>query len=113
VTRDENFVVPGGEVYRSPAAALAALQDQEEVMMIGGAELIKQLMPQADRMYLTHIHDTFTVDVYFPEWHENQWQIVAKETHSADEKNPHAYTFITYERLGRVPKECLYHRQTL
>ena len=101
VTRDKNFTAPGIEVYYSPDAALVALADQEEVMMIGGAQLIKQLMPQAQRMYLTHIHDSFTVDVHFPEWDKAQWQVVSEEKHCADEKNPHAYTFVTYERLGR------------
>lgn len=99
ITRDKNFVAPGVEIYHSPEEALLALTVQPEVMLIGGAELIKQLMPQADCMMLTHIHSSFTVDTYCPEWNKNEWSLIAEEKHPADEKNSYPYTFSTYTRL--------------
>ena len=87
ITRDKNFAALGIEVYHSPEEALAELADQQEVMVIGGAELIKQLMTKADCMELTHIHSSFTVDTYFPEWNKQEWDLVAEEKHPADEKS--------------------------
>ncbi len=99
ITRDKNFTAPVIEIYHSPEAALKMLADQKEVMLIGGAELIKQLMPKVERMHITHIHKGFVVDVYCPEWNEREWKLVAEEKHHADAKNPYDYTFATYERL--------------
>ena len=99
ITRNRNFVSPDLEIYHSPEEALTALADQPEVMLIGGADLIKQLMPKADRMYLTRIHSSFKVDIYCPEWSKHEWKLIAAEKHTADEKNLYAYTFFIYERL--------------
>jgi len=98
ITRDQNFTAPGCEVYHSPSVALSTLQDFDEVMVIGGADLFKQLMSQADRIYLTRIHATFVADVYFTAWDEKNWHIITAEEHQIDKKNPYSYTFITYER---------------
>jgi len=101
ITRDRDYQAPGCKIYHSPAEALAALSADEEVMLIGGAELFQQLMPQAQRIYLTRIHAILPADVYFSAWHENEWQIVSESAHVADAKNPHPYTFLTYERLAK------------
>ena len=99
ITRDPTYRALGCTVYHSPKLALAALQAHQEVMLIGGAELFTQLLPQAELIYLTRIHAVFTADVYFPAWNENEWQLVSEEKHQPDSKNPYPYTFMTYQRL--------------
>ena len=71
-----------------------------EMFVIGGGEVYRQMMPYADRIYLTRIHHTWDdADTFFPPIDENQWVAESEETHEADEQNPFAYTFITYKRL--------------
>ena len=72
----------------------------EELFVMGGASVYSQLMPHADRLYITHIHHAFSpVDVYFPTIDARQWRSVTCDDHfETDEKNPYPYSFVTYER---------------
>ena len=72
-----------------------------EVFVIGGAEIFKTALPQANRMYITRIHHRFEGDVFFPEFSTADWQLVKSHTHEPDEKNLYAYTFEIWAR--RIP----------
>ena len=74
------------------------MQDTEEHFIIGGATIYKLLMPKANKIYLTLIHEKFDGDVYFPEISDDEWKIVDRTAGITDEKNPYKYEFITYVR---------------
>lgn len=74
------------------------IQDTEEHFIIGGATIYKLLMPKANKIYLTLIHEKFDGDVYFPEISDDEWKIVDRTAGITDEKNPYNYEFITYVR---------------
>lgn len=74
------------------------MQDTEEHFIIGGATIYKLLMPKANKIYLTLIHEKFDGDVYFPEISDEEWKIVDRTAEITDEKNPYNYEFITYVR---------------
>ena len=74
------------------------IQDTEEHFIIGGATIYKLLMPKANKIYLTLIHEKFDGDVYFPEISDEEWKIVDRTEGITDEKNPYNYEFITYVR---------------
>ena len=100
VTRDPAYRAEGCVVVHSIEAALQAAGDAEEVMVIGGAEFYRQLLPRADRIYLTRIDAEFEGDAWFPQLDEAQCHEVAREEHAPDEKNPYAYAFLVLERVG-------------
>ncbi|WP_347156452.1 dihydrofolate reductase [Pontibacter chitinilyticus] len=75
-----------------------ALELDEQVYLIGGAEIYKQALPQVDTIYLTRLHHQFEGDTYFPELHENEWQVVSEEKHAPDEKNKYSYSFLELRR---------------
>ncbi|MCD8179036.1 MAG: dihydrofolate reductase [Tannerellaceae bacterium] len=80
--------------------ALYICEKEEEVFLIGGAMVYKQGLEIADKMYLTHIHHTFEdADTFFPEINYSEWKEVEREDFEADERNPYAYSFVTYERV--------------
>ena len=55
---------------------LSLLNDMTEtVYVIGGASLYQYWLPYAHGMYLTHIHQTFKADVFFPHINELDWNI--------------------------------------
>jgi dihydrofolate reductase len=56
------------ETYASPKLALASLQSEPEVYIIGGAGLYREFMAVADRLELTLVHKSYKGDVYFPEY---------------------------------------------
>ncbi|MFA6520038.1 MAG: dihydrofolate reductase [Candidatus Paceibacterota bacterium] len=101
ITRDLNYKKEGVEVVHSLAEALDLFPDQnEEIFMIGGAEIYKQTMPIADKLYITHIDaEESAADSFFPEIIPIVWNEVSHEEHKKDEKNPFNYTFSVYEKF--------------
>lgn len=99
LTRDPSFAAEGCTTIHSVEEALAAAQGHDEVMIIGGANVFKQFLPMANKMYLTIIDTSLDGDVYFPEWDPAEWQETNREPHKPDEKNVYSYTFVTLERI--------------
>lgn len=73
--------------------------EEEEFFVIGGGNLFTQLLPYIDRMYITHIDESFVGDVTFPTFDETEWKKVSCEKGVKDDKNPYDYYFLTYERI--------------
>ena len=90
---------PGFEVYSSMALALSALKSFDgEIMIIGGAQVYRDALPFAQKMYLTIVEHTFDGDTYYPEFCRSEWSETAVIHRPADEKNLFSCRFITLER---------------
>jgi dihydrofolate reductase len=98
ITRDSGYVAEGCVVAHSLEEAVRAAGEAAEVMVIGGAQLYRQALPLADTLYLTLVHAEFQGDTRFPAWQPKDWRETARIDHVADDRNPHAYSFITLER---------------
>jgi len=98
VTRDRAFSCEGCVVAHSIDEALAAAQGSDEIMFIGGAELYAQVLPRADRLYLTEVGADVEGDVTFPELDESEWVEVERRTCTADDKNEYDYDFVVLDR---------------
>jgi len=98
VTRDPSYRAPGCILVGSPREALAAAASAPELMVIGGAELYRTMLPMARRMYLTLVAAVLEGDVYFPDWDPACWGEVAREERPRDERNRYDLTFLTLER---------------
>lgn len=80
--------------------ALALLAGTPEVMVIGGGELYKQLLPIANRLYLTEIDLTTAGDAWFPDYQAAaNWRLISEQLRPADVQNPYDCRFITLERM--------------
>ncbi len=103
ITRDKNYKKPGIEVANSLEESLKLAKNAEgsdEIFIIGGAEIFKQSMEIADRLYITHFDaKDKKADTFFPEIIPIVWNEVSREEHEPDEKNPIAYVFSVYERI--------------
>jgi dihydrofolate reductase len=98
VTRDRAFRCDGCVVTHSIDEALAAAAGSEEVMIIGGAELYAQTLPQADRLYLTQVMADVEGDVRFPDFDTADWVEVERRACKADGKNEYDYQFVVLDR---------------
>jgi dihydrofolate reductase len=98
ITRDAGYVAEGCVVAHSLEEAVRAAGEAAEIMVIGGAQLYRQALPLADTIYLTLVHAEFQGDTRFPDWQPKEWRETARIDHAADDRNPHAYSFITLER---------------
>ncbi len=97
ITR-QHIDIAGCEVVNSLQEALALCKTEEEVFIVGGAEIYRQAIPITNKIYLTIVHQNFEGDTYFPEIEENIWVETEREDYQPDEKNKLAYSFITLER---------------
>src|SRR5688500_4280560 len=55
VTRQKDYAVPGAVVAHSIEDAIAACKGDDECFVIGGADLFRETLPAADRLYLTTV----------------------------------------------------------
>lgn len=90
----------GFECLRSLPQALAAAGDAPEICIIGGAQLYRQCLPLAARIYLTVIEHTFPGDTLFPPLDERSWIETERQECRADANNPWPYRFTLLERRG-------------
>ena len=99
ISRNPDLEIDGATVYSSLDYALIKLIDEEEIFIIGGSQIYRQVLPIADKLYLTKIHADFpNADVFFPEINYKEWREVSRETHFADEKHLYSFTFVEFER---------------
>ncbi|WP_169081564.1 dihydrofolate reductase [Paenibacillus sp. PL91] len=98
LTRQQDFQPEGCEVVHSVEEALELCKN-DELMVIGGADIYAQMLPYADTILLTEV-DTIIEggDAFFPAFSESQWQIMESDSRDSDEKNRYAFTFQTFKR---------------
>jgi dihydrofolate reductase len=98
MTRQRDYAPQGVKVAHAVDEALALAQGDDEVFIIGGAELFAQTMDRLDRLYLTLIEREFPGDTSFPEVDLSTWKLIEQEHHPAPTPEALPYTFLTYER---------------
>lgn len=98
VTRNANYAVPGAIVASSLEQAIALSVPDDEVFLIGGAQLYRDGLQLARTMYITEIDAEIAGDAFFPEFDAAQWQETAREKHISAQGLPFAY--VTYARVG-------------
>lgn len=100
ITRDSNYTAEGCNVVHSIGEALAVAQGHDEVMVIGGEQLYRQVLLDADTLYLTLVEGDFPGDAFFPELNQSEWREVERNEHAPDDRNAHACSFIRLERVS-------------
>lgn len=105
ITR-QNVSFPGCTVVHSMEDALekirgmkSEIRNNREVFVIGGAEIYRQALSLAQRMYLTRVHANIAGDVLFPEVRWGEWREIAREEHPADTRHAYALTYVVYTRV--------------
>ena len=98
VTADSGYQAEGCQVVHSVEQALEAAGSCEEAMIIGGANLYRQTLENADRLYLTLVKAEPEGDTWFPEIELQQWREIERQAHTADESNEYDYDFVVLER---------------
>jgi Dihydrofolate reductase len=100
ITRDSNFQKEGCIILRSLDAALDFCNGKE-VFVIGGAQIYREFLPYADRLYITFINEAFAGDSFFPEFDWSAWRLISKIKGDKNEQNPYDFSFLIYEKNRR------------
>ena len=96
VTRDPAYRAPGCLLAASIDAAIDACGADPELFFVGGAQLYAQVLPRADRLYLTEIQADYAGDAWFPEFDPALWRECERRENIGQEGL--VYHFVTYRR---------------
>ncbi|MCA9270143.1 MAG: dihydrofolate reductase [Planctomycetales bacterium] len=101
VSRQPDFDTAGAALlaHDLPQALNLAAGD-DEVFIIGGAEIYRLALPLADRLYLTRVLADVPGDVRLPEIDWAGWRQTEQSTHPADEKNEYDTRFEIWDRAA-------------
>lgn len=90
-------VLPAGSID----AALDLCAGSEAAFCIGGAELYRQCLPRADRLYLTEVDLEPVGDAWFPEFDPGLFEEIARTQGQGEKADPLRYAFVVYQRRPR------------
>lgn len=99
LTRNEEYHKKGAVIVHDTKELLAELEkyDSEEIYVIGGGSIYRELLPYCKLVHVTKIDHTYEADTYFPNLDEmEEWEITAdseEQTYFDLE-----YRFLKYER---------------
>lgn len=97
LTQNIDYQAPGADIIHDPGE-LANKVGQEEVFVIGGAQVFSYFLPVADRLYITEIDHVFEGDTYFPQYDVDKWRLVSEREGQINEENHYAHRYLVYER---------------
>jgi len=103
VTRNLNYQKEGAEIAHSLPEAINLAENNpemdDEIFIIGGAEIYKQAMPLAHKLYITKIDaEDKEADAFFPKI-DSTWKEISREEHEPDDVNLYRYAFVIYEKI--------------
>ena len=100
LTRDKNYKVNDAIIVHTVKELLEELKkyEEEEIYVIGGESIYRQLLPYCDLAHVTKIDHAYEADTYFPNLDEMEdWDV----TGVSDEQTYFdlEYEFVRYERV--------------
>jgi dihydrofolate reductase len=98
ISRNQSYSQAGCLVFNDIDQALASCGDAKEVFVIGGSDFYQSMLPVADTLYLTQIHQEFPGDTFFPEIDPEQWTEVEREDIQDDPDVAFNYSFLKLEK---------------
>lgn len=96
VTRNKDYQVDGALIAHSLDAAVALCKNDDEVFVIGGAELYQVGIKLANKLYITELEQEVAGDAYFPAYDLAGWQEFSREAHTSAQGL--LFSYITYLR---------------
>ncbi|CAA0080013.1 Dihydrofolate reductase type 3 [Zhongshania aliphaticivorans] len=104
VSRRAGFVAEGAAVVSNVADGLelarseAAAAGLEEIFVIGGETIYRQVMDLVDRVFVTEVDLEPEGDAWFPKMEPNDWKEVARECYPVTSDGSPGYCFVTLQR---------------
>ena len=98
ISRNTDYETPGATLVDSLEAAVSNIDANENAFVIGGAEIYRQALPIADRLYLTQIEQDVAGDVFFPAITPSDWQKISRSATQTDARSGLRFSFAVYQR---------------
>lgn len=107
LTHDLDFHEEGAEAVHSLPKLMECIKDEEEAFCIGGSMLYRQLMPYAQRLYVTWVFQDFEGDALFPIIDESVFYRSEESQIQTDEATGLRYQYVCYERRPKSRRPCV------
>ena len=88
----------GALTAHSLEEAIAMAEGDEEIFIMGGAQIYAIAMDVADRMYITRVERDYEGDTSYPEIDYSKWRLVSEERHERGEEYEYPFEFRVYDR---------------
>jgi dihydrofolate reductase len=98
VTRNRELQMSGCIIVHSLEEAMVTCAGDEEIFIVGGAELYAQALPLVNTLYVTEIRQDVEGDAHFPEFDKTEWREATREQRHQESPQPLEYHFVTYYR---------------
>jgi dihydrofolate reductase len=104
LSRERGFVAPGaivaGNLEEGLAHARRAAKEAgvDEIMVIGGDDVFRAVMPLAERIYLTEVHASPKADTWLKDFNLKDWRELFRERHEPGPKDQYPFSFVLLER---------------
>ena len=110
VTRNKDFEAADADVVHDLSEALTKAKateelwrpdgGREEIFVIGGADIYGQALPEAQRIYMTEVHQVHSGDALFPELAEGEWKETDRQDRDPETPGGSAYSLVILDRVG-------------
>ncbi len=98
ITRAER-TFEGALTAHSIEEAVAMAKGDEEIFIIGGAQIYAEALNIADRLYITRVEHDYKGDTSFPDIDYSRWRLVSEERYERGEEYPYGFAFLMYEAI--------------
>ena len=88
----------GALTAHSLEEAIRMAGEDEEIFIMGGAQIYREALSVVDRMYITHVERDYEGDTVFPDIDYSQWKLVDVIRHERGEEYEYPFEFRTYDR---------------
>ena len=89
----------GALTAHSLEEAIRMAGEDEEIFVMGGAQIYREALSVVDRMYITVVERDYEGDTSFPEIDYSEWKLVDVVRHERGEEYEHPFEFRTYDRV--------------
>lgn len=101
ITRQDNLAFEGFDIVNSMDRALeiaAQSEGSDEIFIIGGGEIYKQSIENADRLYITKVLADFPEATAFFPVIPDHWNVIYYEHRDMDENHKYPFDFMILEK---------------
>ena len=99
ISRQTGYSAENCIVVNSLEKALEVAPKNEDIFIIGGAQIYDLALNISDKLELTRVHGVFEADAFFPKIDFQHWKMDFEEKHLKDEMHNFDFTFQTYSRI--------------
>lgn len=83
LTTNKNFSFPEVEVCNNFQELIDKYESsEEEIFVIGGAEIYKLFLPYVFKIYYSVIHQIVEGNIHFPEWKKDDFHIISEQKYN-------------------------------